>query len=106
MIRLIKNEMYKILHKKSTYVVLIITILLMFLVSFIYKSDLLNINNYYNAYEEELYASENFDSELERKAYNDALNDTKNKLNKYTKDDWQYYVVYEKYFDISIESLS
>ena len=28
MIRLIKNEMYKILHKKSTYVVLIITILL------------------------------------------------------------------------------
>ena len=101
MIRLIKNEMYKILHKKSTYVVLIITILLMFLVSFIYKSDLLNINNYYNAYEEDLYASDNFDSELERKAYNDALNDTKNKLNKYTKDDWQYYVVYEKYFDIS-----
>lgn len=44
MIKLIKNEIYKILHKKSTYIIMIITALFMVLVSYVYSKD----NNFYN----------------------------------------------------------
>ena len=44
MIKLIKNEIFKILHKKSTYIVMIITALLMTLVSYVYSKD----NDFYN----------------------------------------------------------
>lgn len=49
MFTLIKNELYKIFHKKSTYIVLIITILFSVLVTVIYNSDVVK-SSYYNSY--------------------------------------------------------
>ena len=46
MFKLIKNELFKILHKKSTYIVIIITALFMVLVSFIMSKN--NIYYIYN----------------------------------------------------------
>ena len=40
LINLIKNEIYKILHKKSLYIVLLITTLFVLLTQLIYSSDL------------------------------------------------------------------
>ena len=46
MFKLIKNELFKILHKKSTYIVIIITALFMVLVSFIMSKN----NIYYSIF--------------------------------------------------------
>ncbi len=40
MIKLVKNELYKIFHKKSTYITLIIGFMFLILVNFIYNQDL------------------------------------------------------------------
>ena len=39
MVRLIKNELYKVFHKKSTYIALIIGMLFLVLINYIYKVD-------------------------------------------------------------------
>ena len=93
MFNLIKNEIFKILHKKSTYIVLIITALFITLVSYIF-SDSTNFNNfmYTQSYED-----------------NNNLNEVDNKINKemielnkkYDMNNWQYYVLEDMYNVIS-----
>ncbi len=82
MINLIKNEIYKILHKKGTYIVLIITALFITLVSYLIS------------HEETIYTEASTYYDL------DTGNATENKINKemnelsqkYNNKTWQYYV--------------
>lgn len=93
MFNLIKNEIFKILHKKSTYIVLIITALFITLVSYIF-SDSTNFNSfmYTQSYED-----------------NNNLNEVDNKINKemieltkkYDMNNWQCYVLDDMYNVIS-----
>ena len=57
MITLIKNEYYKIFHKKSTYITLIIIFMIVFLTNIIYKK----MDNFNNT----LYVSKNYINEIE-----------------------------------------
>ncbi len=91
MINLIKNEIYKILHKKGTYVVLIITALFITLVSYLISHE----ETYYTE------ASTYYDL--------DTGNATENKINKemnelsqkYNNKTWQYYVMDDAYGVVS-----
>lgn len=60
MIKLIKNEFYKLFHKKSTYITLVIGLLFLVLVNFIYSLDIedalysfIDYNSFADEYEEE-----------------------------------------------------
>ena len=78
MIKLIKNEIYKILHKKSTYIIMIITALFMVLVSYVYSKD----NNFYN---NPYYPSEG--DVIDKK----IAQDMNSYYEKYDRSTWQYY---------------
>ena len=81
MIKLIKNEIFKILHKKGTYIVLIITALFMGLVSYLigHESDM-----YFSS--DEYYYPETEDTT--ENAINKEMNDL---YKKYNNETWQYY---------------
>lgn len=83
MINLIKNEMYKILHKKGTYIVLIITALFITLVSY-----LIGHEQAYYVSTERYYDVDNGD------ITQDKINKEMNELYKnYNNKSWQYYVM-------------
>lgn len=84
MIKLIKNEIYKILHKKSTYIIMIITALFMVLVSYVYSKD----NNFYN---NPYYPSEG--DVIDKK----IAQDMNSYYEKYDRSTWQYYKLDEYY---------
>lgn len=96
MIKLIKNELFKILHKRSTLVFLIIAIIFVIITNIIYR----NLDDYSNnPYYEEIDIAEvnayidNYDPDvnsLEEYAYNMALLDVYNLTSDYAKDSWQY----------------
>lgn len=91
MFKLIKNELFKILHKKSTYIVIIITALFMVLVSFIMSK-----NNIYYSYTENYFDGTN-SSGIDAK-----ISEEMNALyTKYDDKTWQYYVMDDMYNIIS-----
>ena len=86
MLNLIKNEIYKILHKKGTFIVLAITALFMVFVSSLMVED----TNY-------MYPEVIYDTDLEDTLQN-KINTEMNTLFKgYTTEDWQYYVTGDVY---------
>ena len=91
MIKLIKNEMYKILHKKSTYIVLIITVLFITLVSYLTAHDEINYVSsevYYDTISDDTTQNKtNIEMNEISKGYDDAK--------------WQYYVLEDVYSIIS-----
>lgn len=87
MINLIKNEIYKILHKKGTFIVLIITALFITLVSY-----LIGHEKVYNV-STEMYYNGDTESVAENKT-NQEMNELRKKYNNKT---WQYYVLDDVY---------
>lgn len=109
MINLIKNEIYKIFHKLSTYIVLIIALLFVILTNVIYREfddfetvetfseiDINEVNNYINNYNPETDSIEDY-------AYNLALLDSYNLSKNYSPDSWEYNVFMTKYLDLNTE---
>lgn len=109
MINLIKNEIYKIFHKLSTYIVLIIALLFVILTNVIYREfddfetvetfseiDINEVNNYINNYNPETDSIEDY-------AYNLALLDSYNLSKNYSSDSWEYNVFMTKYLDLNTE---
>ena len=91
MFKLIKNELFKILHKKSTYIVIIITALFMVLVSFIISKDTV----YYNY-------TENYFETTNSSGIDAKISEEINALyKKYNDKTWQYYVMDDMYNIIS-----
>ena len=91
MINLIKNEIYKILHKRGTFIVLIITALFITLVSYLIGHEQVNYvstERYYNS---------DTGSVAENKT-NQEMNELSKKYNDKT---WQYYVMDYVYTIIS-----
>ena len=91
MINLIKNEIYKILHKKGTFIVLIITALFITLVSY-----LIGHEKVYNV-STEMYYNGDAGSVVENKI-NQEINELSKKYNNKT---WQYYVLNDVYTVVS-----
>ncbi len=91
MFNLIKNEVYKILHKRGTFIVLIITALFITLVSYLIGHEQVNYvstERYYNS---------DTGSVAENKT-NQEMNELSKKYNDKT---WQYYVMDYVYTIIS-----
>ena len=100
MIRLIRNEIYRIMHKKSTIIFLIIALIYVLITNIIYKkSDLLNSSMYYfdeyNYYDYEFakdYINDNSPTEAnasEYAGYKSYLDAYELAIN-YDKESWQY----------------
>ncbi len=90
MIKLIKNEMFKILHKKGTYIVLIITALFIALVSYLIS------------HEETYFSSETyFDVDTGDITQNKINKEMNEKYQKYDTDTWQHYVIDDTYDIVS-----
>lgn len=87
MINLIKNEIYKILHKRGTFIVLIITALFITLVSYLVGHE-----KVYNV-STEMYYNSDTGSIAENKT-NQEMNGLSKKYNDKT---WQYYVLNDVY---------
>lgn len=87
MINLIKNEIYKILHKRGTFIVLIITALFITLVSYLVGHE-----KVYNV-STEMYYNGDTGSVAENKT-NQEMNELSKKYNNKT---WQYYVLNDVY---------
>jgi len=99
LINLIKNELYKIFHKKGIYVVLIITALYTLLTNFIYNSDFIENANLEDSLEIEI----QFATTLEEENETDSEEYLNSKIYiatyKYAKsfgeDSWQSYILIE-----------
>ena len=90
MIKLIKNEIFKILHKKGTYIVLIITALFITLVSYLI------------GHEETYFSTETyFDVDTGDVTQNKINKEMNEKYQKYNKDTWQHYVIDDTYDIVS-----
>ena len=96
MIKLIKNELFKILHKRSTLVFALIALLFLIITNIIYRNfdevfndtyyediDITEVNNYIDSYDPDV-------DSLDEYAYNLALLDVYNLSSDYTYDSWQY----------------
>ena len=83
MLNLIKNEIYKILHKRGTWIVLIITALFMVLVSLLMSQDLVS---YYMS------SREYYDTEGLTGTEKQIYEEFNSLYEDYTNDSWQYYV--------------
>ena len=90
MIKLIKNEIFKILHKKGTYIVLIITALFITLVSYLIGHE----GTYFST---ETY----FDVDTGDVTQNKINKEMNEKYQKYNKDTWQHYVIDDTYDIVS-----
>lgn len=97
MFKLVKNELYKIFHKKSTYITLIIGLLFLILVNFIYQID---IDSYVDELEYTFFADEDMEaSDNYEKAYIDSHLKVE-KLIKNYQENWQKQALYEEYSPI------
>ena len=96
MIKLIKNELFKILHKRSTLVFALIALLFLIITNIIYRNfdevfndtyyediDITEVNNYIDSYDPDV-------DSLDEYAYNLALLDVYNLSSDYTYESWQY----------------
>ncbi len=111
MLNLIKNEIYKIFHKKSTFILLAIIVLYGLLVNFIYSSDAMS--GFYYDYE---YSDENISYCKEVvSSYNTLSSDSdeyinckttldvKKILDEYEEDSWQNIIIREKCYNLVYE---
>ena len=110
MIKLIKNELFKIFHKLSTYIILLIALIFVVITNAIYcyydelngsyiyyeDIDIDEVNNYINNYDPET-------DSLEDYAYNLALLDVYNLSSRYDKSSWQYQAFMNNYLNLDIE---
>lgn len=110
MIKLIKNELFKIFHKLSTYIILLIALIFVVITNAIYcyydelngsyiyyeDVDIDEVNNYINNYDPET-------DSLEDYAYNLALLDVYNLSSRYDKSSWQYQAFMNNYLNLDIE---
>ena len=92
MIKLIKNEIFKILHKKGTYIVLIITALFMGLVSYLIDHE---TDMYFSS--DEYYYPETGDS-----TENDINKEMNDLYKKYNNETWQYYAM-DSFYNVLTE---
>lgn len=108
MIRLIKNEIVKLFHKTSVYVVLIIALAFVILLNYLSSSfvdnevvsyneiDITSVNDFISNY------NPNVDS-LDEYAYNLALLDSYNLAKEYDAGSWQYAVFMDEYLRLNTE---
>ena len=110
MINLIKNELFKMFHRISTYIILIITILFIIITNVIYRNydsdaytymsygeiDIDSVNEFINNYDSSV-------DSLEDYAYNLALLDCYSLTQDYAVDSWQYDIFMSKYLELDIE---
>ncbi|MEG0977270.1 MAG: ABC transporter permease [Bacilli bacterium] len=94
MFKLIKNEFYKLFHKKSTYIVLGIILLFLGLVNFIYNHEF--NNNMYSSnyiygegYEEEIKKYENDPAHVQDLVYAKANLEVANLVKEYKQNAWE-----------------
>ena len=102
MLNLIKNELFKIFHKKSTYIVMLIMTAFIILITSIYR--FMDLNYFYYEYAEPKENAEMFLNNynpatdvLEDYVYYLALNDTYEHANGFDKDSWQYKKMFNEY---------
>lgn len=109
MIKLVKNEFFKIFHKVSTYIILLISVLFIIITNVIYfyyddlsvednvaNIDINEINEYINNYNPN---NDNIDDYV----YNLALLDCYNLAHQYETNSWQYNVFMTEYLSLDIE---
>ena len=110
MINLIKNELFKMFHRISTYIILIIAILFIIITNVIYRNydsdtytymsygeiDIDSVNEFINNYDSSV-------DSLEDYAYNLALLDCYSLTQDYAVDSWQYDIFMSKYLELDIE---
>ena len=112
MLSLLKNEFYKVFHKKSTYIVLIIIFLYACLVNYIYNRDVNNVMDYYyshyilSAEEEQNYKEtvKNYNPNTSSKdeyVYALTVLDISKNLKLYEKDSWQYEFLNDEYYYVA-----
>lgn len=112
MLNLLKNEFYKVFHKKSTYIVLIIIFLYAILVNYIYNRDVNDsIDYYYSPYilseEEERDYKEivkNYNPNTSSKdeyVYALTVLDISKNLKQYEKNSWQYNILNDDYYSVA-----
>ncbi len=93
LINLIRNELYKIFHKKTIYIFLVIMFLYTILVNFVYYQEGKSHKVYGdNTFYDETYVG-NEDGEL--KAQKKTTNDVNKFESQYDKDSWQRITIYE-----------
>ena len=108
MLTLIKNEFYKLLHKKSSYIIIVIALLYVILANFIYRYfDVNNIRTGNNYFEINIdYATDfinNYDPSVDNiddYAYYMAYIDCYGLSKEYDEDSWQVKIIMEKYFPL------
>jgi len=93
LINLIKNELYKIFHKKGIYIIIFITILFSLLTNYIYSNSLTNYNNIDDDYNRELYYLKILEEEnninTEEYLYSKSYIETYNYAKEFGEDSWQ-----------------
>ncbi|MBE6140993.1 MAG: hypothetical protein E7172_05655 [Firmicutes bacterium] len=102
MINIVKNEIYKIFHKKSTFIILIILIGFVLLTSIIYNSD--SYDYYYSNLEyleQTLKELENNNGLIEDKIYYSTEIAVEKLLLEYEKNSWQKDVIIKNYYDVA-----
>lgn len=110
MLNLLKNEFYKVFHKKSTYIVLIIIFLYAILVNYIYNSET-NFSNdyYYSSYELSSDEENNYkqvinnynpeNSSKDEYVYAQTMLEMNQKVKEY-KSSWQREIIENSYYSI------
>jgi ABC-2 type transport system permease protein len=109
MIRLIKNELFKMLHKKSTWITLLVIIGFITLVSVlntfdfnsIFEEDPIAEVNRYESYIAEL--DKDSPQYLENLSEYEAYVDTYKLMSKYDKDSWQRKVIINDYLPLALQ---
>lgn len=108
MIRLIRNEIFKLIHKTSTYVILIIALAFVILTNYLNATiannttvvyseiDITSVNDFISNYNPEI-------DSLEEYAYNLALLDSYNLAEDYDAGSWQYEVFMDEYLELNTE---
>ena len=105
MINLIKNELTKIFHKKSIYIVLAITIGFMILnaiLTNVFKNDVVYYGNEDIAFYEEVLKELDKNNPEQREAYIDyeAQLEVAKLANKYDRNSWQRYIVNKDAYEL------
>ncbi len=96
MLTLIRNELFKIFHKKSTYIVLAISLLFIILInSLIRYVDTASMDYMYH-----------YDNSSDNAIVNKAKEDLNKRLSEYADGSWQYAYIGQNYFDIAFNYYS
>lgn len=103
MIKLIKNELFKVFHKKSTYIVLVICLAFISLITFINRYvDIDHTIEYAREAVDYKKLIDNFNEKnesLEDLVYYETMNELDNLYKTYNQDTWQYYYINANMFN-------